>query len=59
MEKKKKKIVNRPEIGYNFGAMVIALIAARPKFSTGYHFFPQPSVPRKTHRPINSFRDDV
>ncbi len=50
---------NIPEIGYNFGAIVIAFIAARPKFSTGYHFLPQPSVPRKTQRPINALRDDV
>jgi len=48
-----------PGIKYNFGAIVIALIAARPKCSTGYLFFPHPSVPRKTHRPFNSFRDDV
>lgn len=37
----------------------MALIAARPKLPTGYLFFPQPSVPKKTQRPLNSFRDEV
>lgn len=56
---KKRGVRMLPEIKYSLGAMVMALIAARPKFFTGYHFFPHPSVPRKTHRRFSSRRESV